>query len=59
MNKFVAQCSEVGSVAEIFCENFWYVQFPRNVEDVYFFEVEIYSDVIIAKPDEFHPLCSE
>ena len=55
--KCVAQCSEAGPVAECFCENVQYIDFPINVENLYFFEMDAFSDVVIAEDILFHHLC--
>ena len=45
-------------VTELSCENIQYVEFPINVEDFYFFEVDTLSDMVIAKADVIHSFCS-
>ena len=46
-------------VTELSCENIQYVEFPINVEDFYFFEVNEFSDVVITNTDVFCSLCCE
>ena len=55
-HKFILLWSEAGPVTELFYEIFWFVEFPRNVEGFYFFEVGIFSDMVSVEDDVFHPL---
>ena len=48
-----------GPLRGFFCENVQYVDFPRNVEDLYSFEVDTFYDVVITEANVFNPLCSE
>ena len=58
-HKYGTQCSEVVPFTVFFFENVRYVEFPRNVEDLYFGEIDAFSDVVIANTYVFHPLCCE
>ena len=42
-----------------FGENVQYVEFPINVENLYFVEMGAFSDVVIAENYVFHPLFCE
>ena len=58
-HKCVAECSELVPVAEFFFENVRYVEFPRNVDNFYFFEMDTFYDVVISEAGVFLPLCCE
>ena len=58
-HKYFAQCSEVGTAGELFCENLQYVEFTGNVEDLYLVGVDELTDMFIMDNDVLHSICCE